>query len=160
MKQILSIVIVLLFTSPLVPAQNSGGASKQPTNLEQELMRLETEFYEAYTKGDAATIERLLAEDYTHNDIRGGFKSRAAYMMYINALSDSIKSGAMKIDSSNLDDLRVRVYGDTAVVTGRWSARGQRGGKEDSEQLRFVNVWVKQNGRWQAVAGQVTLAPR
>ena len=160
MKSILPLFFLLVFAMPLASAQKKQDWSVRKGNAERELFKLETEFYEAYAKGDAAKIERLLATDYTHNDIRGGFKSRANYMMYITTLADGIKAGAVKIESSTIDDLRVRVYGDTAVATGRWTASGQRGDKVDAEQLRFVNVWVKQQGRWQTVAGQVTMVQK
>lgn len=160
MKHISSTVLLLFLTIPLVPAQKKQDGSVRNLDAERELVQLETEFYEAYAKGDAARIERLLAADYTHNDIRGGFKTRTNYMDYINALADGIKAGTVKIDSSAIDDLKVRVYGDTAVATGRWTAGGQRGGKEDAEQLRFINVWVKLHGRWRTVAGQVTMAQK
>lgn len=160
MKYLLPTALLVILTVSLSPAQKKQDGSASGPPAERELAQLETVFYEAYTKGDAASIDRLLSADYTHNDIRGGFKSRAAYMMYINALADGIKAGTIKIDSSTTDDLRVRVYKDTAVVTGRWTARGQRGGKEDAEQIRFVNVWVKQQGHWQTVAGQVTMVQK
>jgi ketosteroid isomerase-like protein len=160
MKSISPIAVLVIFTMSLAPAQTKQEGAARGLNAEQDLAQLEAEFYEAYTNGEAAKIDRLLAADYTHNDIRGGFKTRAAYMMYINTLADRIKAGAIKIDSSATDDLRVRVYGDTAVVTGRWTARGRRGGKDDAEQLRFLNVWVKQQGHWQTVAGQVTMVQK
>ena len=161
MKFISPIAVWVIFTMSLAPPQKKQEMYAGDLNAQRELAQLETEFYQAYTNGEASKIDRLLAADYTHNDIRGGFKTRAAYMMYINALADGIKAGTIKIDSSATDDLRVRVYGDTAVVTGRWTARGRRGGKDDDEQLRFVNVWVKQQGaHWQTVAGQVTMVQK
>src|SRR5437867_10325938 len=116
MKSISTITLLLLFTITLLAGQKKQDGSARGVNAEQELAQLETEFYDAYARGDAQKIEQLLASDYTHNDIRGGFKNRAAYMMYISNLADAIKAGAVKIESSTIDDLRVRVYGDSAVA--------------------------------------------
>jgi ketosteroid isomerase-like protein len=156
MKHTMIIALFVLFASSFTSADKKADGNNQDA-AQQEVTRLEGDFYKAYEKGDVATIDRLLAPDYTHNDIRGGLKVRADYMMYINALADQIKAGKVTIVSARMEDLKVRVYGETAVATGRWTAGGQRGGKEDSEQMRFTHVWVKRDGRWQGVAGQVTL---
>jgi ketosteroid isomerase-like protein len=151
MKRLLLITLLIAITIVSAVAQSPR------TSGEQEVLRLQAAFYQAYAKGDSASIDRLLAADYTHNDLRGGLKDRMGYMAYIDSVASAIKSGTVKIDSSGLDDLRVRVYGDTAVATGRWSASGAKeGSDQDSEQLRFTYVWVKGAGRWKAVAGQVT----
>jgi len=131
-------------------------ASTPTSGDEQEVTKLQGSFYEAYSRGDSAAIDRMLADDYTHNDLRGGFKDRAAYMAYINSVAAAIKSGSVKIDRSSIDDLRVRIYGNMAVATGRWTAQGAKGGDQTTEQLRFTYVWVKRANHWQAVAGQVT----
>jgi len=150
MKRFLTIAFLTFISAQLA----IGGT---PTyGDEQEVSKLQASFYEAYSKGDSAAVDRLLADDYTHNDLRGGFKDRTAYMAYINSVAAAIKSGTVKIDRSGIDDLRVRIYGAMGVATGRWSAQGSKGGDQNTEQLRFTYVWVKRANHWQAVAGQVT----
>lgn len=63
-----------------------------------------------------------------------------------------VKSGAYVITSGVMDDIKVRVYGDTAVVTGRNTVKGQYKGKDISGQTRWTDTWVKSAGRWQCVA--------
>ena len=53
-------------------------------------------------------------------------------------------------------DIQVRVYGDTAVLTGRTTQKGQFNGKDISGQTRFTRVYLQQRGKWQAVAFQAT----
>ena len=56
-----------------------------------------------------------------------------------------------------VDDLAIRIYGDTAVVTGRTTPRGRTAlGQPISGQYRYLRVWVKRQGRWQAVAFEGT----
>jgi len=70
----------------------------------------------------------------------------------------AIKSGDIKITSNELSDLKVRVYGDTAVVTGKTDVKGTSGGKDISGPTLFTRVYVKKDGRWQSVAFQQTAA--
>ena len=73
--------------------------------------------------------------------------------------SDILKgfaSGAFHYESRQIWDLKVRVYGDTAVVTGRSAQKGAENGKNYSGDYWFTRVYVKQNGRWLTVALQTT----
>ncbi|MBA3715387.1 MAG: nuclear transport factor 2 family protein [Pyrinomonadaceae bacterium] len=46
----------------------------------------------------------------------------------------------------------MRVYGDAAVVTGRWASKGTRKGKTFDDNERYTTVYVKRDGRWQIVS--------
>jgi ketosteroid isomerase-like protein len=61
-------------------------------------------------------------------------------------------SGDLKFQSITTDDVRVRVYGDAAVETGRSTMDGQDKGKAVPHDTRFTRVWVKQKGHWRLVA--------
>jgi len=63
-----------------------------------------------------------------------------------------IKSGDSVITSWVKDEMKVRVYGDAAVVTGRDTIKETYKGKDTSDQYRFTDTWVKRAGRWQCVA--------
>jgi ketosteroid isomerase-like protein len=62
---------------------------------------------------------------------------------------DAIQSGAIKLTSNDIDDLKVHVYGNTAVVTGRSNAKGTIDGRDIGGLVRFTRVYVKRNGHWQ-----------
>jgi len=66
------------------------------------------------------------------------------------------KSGEIKLEGNDLDDLQARVYGDTAVVTGRSTQKGKAYGQDAAGQYRFTRVYVRQDGKWKAVAFQST----
>ena len=63
-----------------------------------------------------------------------------------------IDAGKFKIDHYSYDDVRIRIYGNTAVVTGQAITMGRHEDKEFKWNLRFTNVWVKREGRWRRVA--------
>jgi ketosteroid isomerase-like protein len=58
-----------------------------------------------------------------------------------------------------IDDVKVRQYGETAVATGRTEAKGSYRGLSASVVLRFTDVFVRRDGRWQAVASHASLLP-
>ncbi len=66
------------------------------------------------------------------------------------------ESGSFKYESRTISDLNVRVYGDTAILTGRSTQKGSEGGKDYSGDYRFTRVYAKQDGRWLTVALQAT----
>jgi ketosteroid isomerase-like protein len=70
-----------------------------------------------------------------------------------------LKSGDNKTDSITLGDMKVRVYGDTAVVTGSDDEKSSYKGKDTSGHYTWTDVFVKRKGHWQAVASQGTLMP-
>jgi ketosteroid isomerase-like protein len=65
-------------------------------------------------------------------------------------------TGGSRLASFKLDDLKVRLYGDLAVVTGRNTSKGTLHGSAAQGQSRFTDVFVKRDGRWQCLASQVT----
>ena len=67
-----------------------------------------------------------------------------------------IKDGSTKFDSFDISDVRVRIYGETAVVTFHETIKGSRAGKDMSGELREVRVFVKRGGNWRAVLAQRT----
>jgi ketosteroid isomerase-like protein len=121
-----------------------GGAK-----VEDEIKRIEKERAAAVTKGDVAALEKYTSDDYTFIGRNGTLSDKARTMT-------GIKSGDIKITTNDLSDLRVRVYGDTAVVTGRANTKGTIGGKDISGPVLFTRVYIKKDGRWQSVAFQQT----
>ncbi|MCG3160273.1 MAG: hypothetical protein JMDDDDMK_01342 [Acidobacteria bacterium] len=116
---------------------------------QEELLRLEKEFTQAIVKNDAPAIGRFVADDWVIIDPDGGVIDRTRFL-------DVIKSGALTHSMMESEDLRVRIYGDTATVTGLTTAKGKFMGQEFTTQERSTDVFVKRNGRWQCVLTQLT----
>src|SRR5262249_40293771 len=110
----------------------------------------EEERNRAILQGDAAALQRTTADDYTFITLRGELRTRSEIVK-------GFQSGSFKYESRQILDLKVRVYGDTSVVTGRSTQKGKENGKDYSGDYRFTRVYVKQNGRWLTVALQTTL---
>ena len=72
---------------------------------------------------------------------------------------DVIKSGALMHEMMDSEDLRVRVYGDSAVITGLTRTKGKFMGRDFSTQERATDVFVKRDGRWHCVLTHLTRIP-
>jgi ketosteroid isomerase-like protein len=117
--------------------------------MQEELLKLEKEFEQAIIKNDAEAIGRFLADDWIIIGPDGGIIDKSRFL-------GVIKSGALTHETMESDDIRVRIYGDTAVVTGLTTTKGKYSGQDFTTQERATDVFVKQNGRWQCVLSQLT----
>jgi hypothetical protein len=117
---------------------------------EKSIQELEDQLTEAVLHGDVGTFERLFADDFTHTSQDGTFRTRAAWLK-------GRVPGKTNYVSYEIDDRRIRIYGETAVVTGLLKASwSEVTGVLASGRFRFLRVWVKGDERWQAVAFQST----
>jgi ketosteroid isomerase-like protein len=136
---------------PYTDAQKNRAASVSThTGTKEEILEIEEERNRAITSGDAAALERLTSDDYTFITLRGELRTKAEIVQ-------GFKSGSFHYESRQISDLNVRVYGNTAIVTGRSIQKGRENGKDYSGDYRFTRVYIKQDGRWQTVALQATL---
>ena len=120
---------------------------------EEELLKLEKEFAEAIVKNDLEGVERLVVDDWIIIGPDGEIVERARFF-------EVIKSGAMTHDAMESEDFRMRIYGDSAVVTGITRTKGKFMGQEFSTQERASDVFVKRDGRWQCVLTHLTRFPK
>ena len=149
MRRILCTVILVCAAVTLAAGQDVATKSAATADVQQILKDRFREYTEALTKRDLATLDKIWADGYTFTNGRGEFLTKKDRM-------ENIKSGATQFDSISREDEETRVFGDTAVVTGRVVLKVIYSGKESSGPYRFINVWVKMQGRWQIVANQVT----
>src|SRR5215470_16752590 len=107
--------------------------------MEEELLKLEKAFAEAIVKNNLKVIGQFVTDDWVIIDPNGEIIDRTRFF-------EVIKSGALTHNTMESEDFRVRVYGDSAVVTAITSARGKFMGQEFSTQERATDVFVKRDG--------------
>jgi len=144
----LSVVVVLVLAGAV-----SAQTPAQPKSVEQELIKIEKGWGEAYLKKDIALLDRILADDYMQTDSEGNFITKA------QDLAD-LKSGAYVETSGVQENVKARVYGDAAVVTGRSTVKAQYKGKDASGQFQWTDTFIKRDGRWQCVASHISKIPQ
>jgi ketosteroid isomerase-like protein len=121
--------LLLMSLVPLqVWAQNQN-ANATPS-AEEEIKSLEQERNVAILNGGAAALDRMTADDYTFTTLRGELRTKSEVVK-------SFQSGSFKYESRQISDLTIRVYGDTAVVTGRSNRKGMENGKDYSGDYRI-----------------------
>jgi len=140
-KQLFAIAVLLLCACSWAIGDTAGD--------ERELMQLVKDLNAAIVKADVAFLERVLAQDYDHFRPHGNVENRAQYL-------EDRKSGRVDFDSLVADEIKVRVYGDAAVVSYRSTAKGKDPDGAIDEQRRWTRVFVKKNGQWQLVHSQGT----
>jgi len=117
--------------------------------MEEELLKLERAFADAIIKNDLESIGRIVADDWIIVDPNGEIVDRTRFF-------EVIKSGALTHDIMESEDFRVRVYGESAVVTAITITKGKFMGQEFSTRERATDVFVKRDGRWQCVLTHLT----
>lgn len=129
-------LLLLILASILVPAK-----AAEPS----ELLQIDAAWNELRLKSDVHGLGQLLAEDWllTHSDGRTQTKSE-----YLSELSSRSRTNQAIAN----EDVSLRAYGDTAVVTGVSIQSGVSGGKPWSGRFRFTRVWVLRDGGWTMVA--------
>ena len=120
------------------------------SEAEGELLKLNADYDQAIMRGDAAALERIFADEYIYTNPKCEVLGKEEQIA-------ELSSGAGKLEGAKSDDVRIRVYGETAVMTGRFTARSRRDGKDFQVEERYTAVWVRRDGRWQLVAEQGNL---
>lgn len=127
----------------------SHGCDVSTTEAEalQKITQLYKEWDAADVKADVAALDRILADEYLGTGPEGTVESKAKVLA-------ELKSGEVKIQSALSDDIKITVYRNTAVATGRWTANGKDVAKNKTwgGVHRFTDTWVFRDGRWQVVA--------
>jgi len=118
-------------------------------NVEQELLKWERDFAQAVISNDTDAIAKFLADDWVIVDPDGEIIDRARFLAVI-------KSGMLTHDLMESEDVKVRSYGESAVVTALTKTRAKFAGQEFTTQERATDVFVKRDGRWRCVFSQLT----
>jgi ketosteroid isomerase-like protein len=117
--------------------------------MEEEVLEVEKGFAEAIVRNDPEAIERFVTDDWIIINADGGIIDKARFL-------GVIKSGILTHDTMESDDMRVRVYGESAVVSARTRSKGKFMGQEFATEERATDLFVKVNGQWRCVLTQLT----
>lgn len=138
----LAIVVLCFLSMRLMAQQISSDGDK--------ILALEKKWTESYKHRDISLLSSLLAEDFIITIEDGSTYGKAGY---ISHSADS----SVRVDGAELSDLKVRLHGDTAVVTGAYHENGESKGKHYEYHDRLTDVWMKRAGKWQVIASHYSV---
>ena len=136
------VAILTCLAGPVLSAQG-------PSAAEDSVRAAEQARGAALLKADTVALSRLVAEEFVEISRLGQIRTRADNIR-------DIASGDLKLTAVKYDSLVVRIYGDVAVLRGIADNTGTFRGFPFSGRIRYTRVFVRRDGRWQAVAMQQT----
>lgn len=146
-------VMSLLMLAFVISVKGQEGSSSQEGSVEaikKEILHVEDMQVEAIVKGDAKALDRIYADDFAYTNQYGELIPRAQVLA-------GFQSGKARLSSAvKHDDVHIRVYGNTAVLTARSVGAFHYKGKVSEGPRRLTNVYVKLDGRWQLVSHTAT----
>ncbi len=117
----------------------------KPEDVEKTITDLEKQWTQAIVKKDVDTLDRILAKDFAGT-------SPTAHTYYRDNAIDDLKSGRYVVTSMDLDEISVNVYPGAAVAFTSQEEKSKYDGKDNSGHYHYTDVWIKRDGKWQAVA--------
>jgi ketosteroid isomerase-like protein len=150
MKRILFLLTCVMVSSIAIRAEDkTGTATKSGNAAEDVIVKIEHQWADAWIKQDLDAMNRFVAPDWTAATESGELMSKTQF-------DADLKNRVLIFESLKIDDMKVRVYGDTAIVSGVETEKSKYKDKDTSGTYRFTDVFVKRDGHWQAVATHIS----
>lgn len=111
---------------------------------------LELKWTQSYKERQVAMLATLLADDYVITIEDGSTYSKTGYISHSAEPS-------VHVEVAEMSDLKVRMHGNTAIVTGAYHEKGNDNGKRYEYHDRLTDVWMKTGGKWQVVASHYSV---
>jgi len=140
---------ILAFTLGIAVIIGATNQARSPADDQKAVVALDTEYQLAVKKNDAATMARILADDFVLVTGLGKTYTKAD-------LLDEARSRRVVYERQEDSDQKVRVWGDTAVVTALLWAKGTESGKAFDYKLWFSDTYVRTPGGWRYVFAQAS----
>ena len=150
MKPTITVLLLAIAICTLAQTQKNGPVQGTKATT-QTLINLENKWVDALVKSDTATLDSIFADSYVDTDEHSHRSDKRGVLSVL-------KSGELKVGSIKLSDMQVHLYGDAAVVTGSASQAGNFKGQPLKATIIFTDTFVRQNGKWRAVASHRSAA--
>ena len=133
-----------------------GLAATTTTAADEPLVERLTAQADAWDKAivrkDRAAIEANMADDFRQIDRAGNVETKKSFV-------DGLMSPDLQIDPYTVEELDVRLYGDTALLSGRTRMTGRYQGKPFASHYRYIDIYVRQGDAWKIVSVQISPIP-
>lgn len=132
-----------------VGAVASHGLAQDAASVRTKIIALEKAWNQAYKMGDSHALGDILDDDIVLTNDDGSAQSKREFLA-------SIRPSNGQEQQVSPESISVHVFGDTAVATGVFVAKGVEGGKTYTRRERFVDTWISRNGKWVCIATDAT----
>lgn len=129
---------------------SAAGQKSRDDSQENKLLVMEHLWNEAQVNRDSRALDGLIATNFVNTEFDGEVSDKSKFLA-------DIKDPHFNLTGLTLQDLKVNMYADSAVVVGTYRARGAYQGKPYEHVGRFTDTWVFVDGRWQCVASHTSL---
>ena len=146
MKVSACLIIVVCMTALPVGAQDNSESA-----VRSKIIALEKAWNQAYKAGDIRALDSILDNEIVLINDDGSVQSKADFLGSIKATANNSQEQQVSPES-----MSVHVFGNTAISTGVFRAKGVEGGKSYMRRERFVDTWLYKNGKWVCVASNAT----
>jgi ketosteroid isomerase-like protein len=142
--------VLILFVLASAPRTRLGAQSAAGGSTPEDSVRaVEVARGQALQRADTAALSRMVADEFVEISRLGQLRSKADNIR-------DIGSGDLRLLTVRYDSLTVRIYGDVALLTGIADNTGTFRGFPFSGKIRYMRMFVRRAGRWQAIAMQQT----
>jgi ketosteroid isomerase-like protein len=152
MKHILLSALLTIVAAVPALAQSESKAAPSKRSVELQLIELERQLSDALVREDARVLDRLWSNDLVFTFPNGKVSGKAQRLAGQKPAAQPSQSDSKTTN----DEVKVYLYGNTAVVTVLSTWKGKTNNQENSSQFQATHVWAKQQGRWQLVAAHVS----
>lgn len=130
-------------------AWNGPALAAAPSPDVATLTRISDAWDKAIVRKDEKAIADNMAEDFRQIDGSGNLETKKSFVA-------GILDPKLAIDPYTVEDFEVRLYGDTALLSGRTRMTGTYDGKPFTSDYRYIDVYVRRDGVWKIVSVQIT----
>jgi peptidylprolyl isomerase len=161
-KKLLQLALVASMICVTAQAQTRTRRGRAPAgkptaaSVEDQLKALERQWLDAYIKHDPDAMSRIEADDFTITYPDGSVRTRAEE---VEAQRKAANQPADPSRTSATEDEHIRVYGNSAILTGVFVSSGGKQNPNAASRSRYTDVYIKRGGVWQVVASQLTAIP-
>lgn len=151
MKRTIAFIALTMAVVAVGEAQKDR-AGQADDGATQALITVENNWVDALVKSDMTTLDAIFDDTYVDTDEHSHRGNKQDVLSFL-------KSGDLKLESIKLSDMQVHTYGNAAVVIGTSAQAGTFLGGPLAAKIIFTDTFIRQNGKWRAVASHRSVAP-
>lgn len=151
MRTLVFITSLLMLVPGAISASRAADDTSPTQEAEKQVLQIEYDWAKALVERDVAWFEKMLVDDWVMVLPDGQICDKSKFI-------EPLRTGTSSIVSFKLSELRVRLYGQTAVAVGRGNLTSKSDGKESSHEELWTDVYVNKDGRWQCVSAQTMVS--